>query len=150
MRTCCDCHNTFPIVEFRQPKKNYRCIECKKKYDRAWYKQRRRIALQKLSAETPFCACCGEIEYNFLGVDHINGGGNKHRKELKGNCTALVNYLFKHDFPRAQFQVLCWNCNMSKGFFGICPHQTSKARDGSHLNTADNVDASSTGALDPS
>ena len=28
------------------------------------------------------CRCCGVIEIEFLTIDHINGGGNKHRKEI--------------------------------------------------------------------
>ena len=28
------------------------------------------------------CACCGECNPIFLTIDHINGGGRKHRKEI--------------------------------------------------------------------
>jgi len=32
------------------------------------------------------CACCGEREPKFLGIDHTNGGGNTHRREVgRGN-----------------------------------------------------------------
>src|SRR5579859_8227770 len=30
------------------------------------------------------CACCGETVVAFLCIDHVNGGGNKHREELTG------------------------------------------------------------------
>jgi hypothetical protein len=48
-----------------------------------------------------------------LCIDHINGGGNIHTKELKENGTNLYQWLKKQKFP-AGFQVLCANCNMIK------------------------------------
>ena len=33
----------------------------------------------------PKCACCGEKELSFLTIDHINGKGNIHRKEMELN-----------------------------------------------------------------
>jgi hypothetical protein len=71
------------------------------------------------------CACCGETENHFLTIDHINGGGNKHRKEIKGR--SLYVWLANNDYPEG-FQVLCYNCNMSKGHYGICPHQSEKEK----------------------
>ena len=66
------------------------------------------------------CACCGESEIKFLSIDHINGGGTKHRKEV-GN---IPEWLIKNNFPKG-FQVLCHNCNQAKGFYGVCPHKVS-------------------------
>lgn len=68
------------------------------------------------------CNCCGVRNYKFLTLDHINGGGNKHRKEI--GVTGGFDYWYwfiKNDFPEG-FQVLCYNCNCSKGFHGVCPH----------------------------
>ena len=67
------------------------------------------------------CSCCGETEQMFLSLDHINGGGTKHRKELGKYGTAFYAWIIKNDFPE-EFQVLCYNCNLAKGFYGICPH----------------------------
>src|SRR3990167_11182501 len=39
--------------------------------------------LQAYGGKDPKCACCGESELKFLCLDHINGGGGKHRKELR-------------------------------------------------------------------
>ena len=58
--------------------------------------------------------------YEFLAIDHINGGGNKHRKELKND--KLPGWLAKNNFPEG-FRILCHNCNMALGFYGFCPHQ---------------------------
>jgi predicted restriction endonuclease len=66
------------------------------------------------------CACCGERRYEFLSIDHINGGGNKHRKEI-GNGKIYL-WLIKNSYPEG-FQVLCCNCNQAKGHYGYCPHE---------------------------
>src|SRR5688572_6031846 len=29
------------------------------------------------------CKCCGETRTEFLSIDHVQGGGGKHRKEIK-------------------------------------------------------------------
>lgn len=67
------------------------------------------------------CKCCGEDTKEFLTIDHINGGGTKHRKEIKGWATHFYRWLVKNNFPKG-YQVLCMNCNFAKGHFGICPH----------------------------
>lgn len=68
------------------------------------------------------CACCGEEESAFLSIDHINGGGNKHRKSSGKN---ILSFLIKNNFPQG-FQLLCYNCNISKGMIGACPHEYIK------------------------
>lgn len=65
------------------------------------------------------CACCKENNYEFLAIDHINGGGGKHIKSIGGK---LVRWLIKNNFPQG-FRVLCHNCNMSLGHHGYCPHE---------------------------
>ena len=75
------------------------------------------------------CACCGETHMEFMTIDHINGGGEKHRKELiaqgrSGN--PLYGWLIRNKFP-AGFRVLCMNCNFAIGHFGVCPHELEKS-----------------------
>jgi len=73
------------------------------------------------------CACCGETEKDFLTLDHINGGGCKHRREM-GNgkylagAVATVRWAIKNNFPSI-FQILCYNCNASKHKNGVCIHK---------------------------
>ena len=64
------------------------------------------------------CYCCSEILYEFLGIDHINGGGTKHRKLVGAN---LDRWIIRNNFPPG-FRVLCHNCNLSLGMYGYCPH----------------------------
>lgn len=71
------------------------------------------------------CACCGEDRYEFLAIDHVNGGGHKQRKQLGGKmCRWLVKNGFPSDPP---LRVLCHNCNLAIGFYGYCPHRCSGA-----------------------
>jgi|TARA_R100001530_G_scaffold21901_2_gene18007 hypothetical protein len=83
--------------------------------------KRKRIRLEVLQYYAgiyPRCACCGESHYEFLGIDHINNDGAKHRKEIGAT---IYGWLKKNNFPEG-FQVLCHNCNLAKGFYGRCPH----------------------------
>jgi len=68
------------------------------------------------------CACCGETYYEFLAMDHIEGGGSIHHKELRKLGISICNWLKKNNFPEG-FRVLCHNCNSAKGFYGYCPHE---------------------------
>ena len=70
------------------------------------------------------CNCCGETEYKFLGLDHRDGSGNAHRKEIgKHSSQAFYTWVRRSGYPEL-VQILCHNCNLSKGFYGECPHKT--------------------------
>lgn len=77
----------------------------------------KRLCLDKYGS---VCQCCGEDKYEFLAIDHINGGGIKHRKE--NNIKTVYGWLKKNNFPQG-FRVLCHNCNCALGHFGYCPHK---------------------------
>lgn len=66
------------------------------------------------------CAYCSNDELIFLTIDHIEGGGNTHRKETKepNICVLLYDQNRRDgDYPLG-FQVLCWSCNSAKHFHG--------------------------------
>lgn len=65
------------------------------------------------------CSCCGESEIAFLALDHINGGGNKHRQEVGRK---MYLWARKNNYPKI-LQVLCHNCNQAKHIYGKCPHK---------------------------
>ena len=65
------------------------------------------------------CACCRESTYEFLTIDHIDGGGRQHRKVIHN----FYRWLRMNNFPPG-FQVLCYNCNCCKGAYGSCVHDT--------------------------
>jgi len=64
------------------------------------------------------CQCCGEDRLVFLCLDHIAGGGNRHRKKIGAG---IVLWLRRNNYPKG-FQVLCHNCNFAKSQ-GVCPHK---------------------------
>ena len=69
------------------------------------------------------CVCCGEDNLGFLSIDHINGGGRAHRKEVGGGVQ-LWRLIIKAGFP-VDYQLLCYNCNLGRYHNGgICPHKS--------------------------
>lgn len=101
-------------------KKNNLVYKEKQKVTNKRYKLTTRVEiLTHYSKGTPVCACCGETIIEFLCIDHIHGGGNKHRKENK--ISQLSIWLARNNFPKG-FQVLCHNCNYGKYRCGVCPH----------------------------
>ena len=97
----------------------YRNREKERAKEKERYKKQRLRCLEYYGGK---CACCGEDKYEFLALDHIKGGGTKHRKEI-GSC--LQRWLVRNDFPEG-FRVLCHNCNISHGNYGFCPHEKEK------------------------
>jgi len=65
------------------------------------------------------CKCCGECLLVFLAMDHIYGGGNRHRRTFS-SIHQLYRWL--REKKRAGFRVLCHNCNHSYAVLGRCPH----------------------------
>lgn len=127
---CCDVATKYYNKKCKT--KKYRDARNKKNRDR-WnknkgsYSQSARKHRQKLKHNTMThyggkCACCGEDKIEFLAIDHINGGGNKHRKqEGMGGGYFTYKWLRDNNYPK-DFRVLCHNCNQSIGNYGYCPH----------------------------
>ena len=114
------------------------CIKCfnihaKDKYQerKLWYaKKHLSLKMDVISHYGGKCSCCGISEHVFLTLDHVNGDGAAHRRQLgvldkskssKGTGKSIYAWIVNHDFPDT-FQVLCWNCNWAKSHGG-CPHQ---------------------------
>lgn len=83
----------------------------------------RRAALIAYGGDVPRCSCCGEMRDRFLQLDHIDGGGNQHRKEVP--ATRLYSWLRNRAYP-AGFRILCANCNFAMGITAgrECAHGT--------------------------
>jgi hypothetical protein len=90
-----------------------------RKYQRGFHEKRRRETIDHYGGK---CACCGEDHFEFLTFDHINGGGVKHRLEIGKRGASIVGWLIAQDYPEG-FQVLCYNCNSARGYWGRCPHE---------------------------
>lgn len=87
-------------------------------YNKKSYDKVRHEVLDHYGGE---CACCGESEDAFLCMDHVDGGGNEHRRTTPGT---IYRILKREGFP-VGFQVLCWNCNSARHIRGVCPHQVA-------------------------
>ncbi len=60
------------------------------------------------------CTKCPEVRLAALTIDHINGGGGIHRKELKRiRGENWYKWLIKNGFPDG-YQTLCMNCQFVK------------------------------------
>lgn len=84
---------------------------------------KRRVFAHYSKEDPPRCECCGELHEEFLSIDHINGGGTRHRGQI--GRSYLYFWLIKQNFPEG-FRVLCHNCNQASGSLGKCPHQRNK------------------------
>jgi hypothetical protein len=84
-------------------------VAARNAYSRRRYREQRAAALAHYSDTTPpSCACCRTAYPEFLALDHIDGGGSAHRREVGAN--RIYSWLAKHGYPEG-FRVLCHNCN---------------------------------------
>jgi hypothetical protein len=89
-----------------------------------YYRKLRHDAIMAYGGYKCACPGCNHTEPEFLGIDHIAGGGSKHRKEIGHHN--FYWWLKHNNYPQG-FRVLCHNCNLAKGLYGFCPHEKSIA-----------------------
>lgn len=93
--------------------------------------ERLNLKLEVLKEYGNECVCCQEDKIEFLTIDHVDGTGAEHRKSLgldygRDRGTGGHNFyrwLKKNNYPRDNFQILCFNCNAAKHMYGKCPHK---------------------------
>jgi hypothetical protein len=95
-----------------------RNAEHSREYQRQRNRSRRETVLEHYGG---CCGCCGEETFEFLAVDHENGGGTAHRAEV-GAGTKMIDWIIANEYPDG-FRVLCHNCNQAIGYYGRCPHE---------------------------
>lgn len=129
IKYCKRCGKEKDIKEFRRGKKGWftgaECISC----------QKIRLSMRKIFMKMKIiehytngvmkCQCpgCNESNIEFLTIDHINGGGTKHRKKLGTWASNFYRWIWSNNFPGG-FRILCSNCNSSLGTHGYCPHDS--------------------------
>jgi hypothetical protein len=59
------------------------------------------------------CVRCGNGNIGVLTIDHINGGGNAHRKQIGGSAGHIYYWLMNQYFPEG-YQTMCMNCQWLK------------------------------------
>lgn len=151
MRFCPACNKSENETPFG---KDYRCLACNRERRKAHY--RKHIETEQKKSLTRYwskrdeilrtnkereekikdevyegyggyvCNCCGETEKLFLCIDHVDGGGTDHRKNISGGAKGIYRWLKKNNYPEG-FQVLCYNCNNGKHRNNnVCPHARKK------------------------
>jgi hypothetical protein len=146
-KECTKCKKTKPLSDFYKDSRTKlgvksRCKHCldncqetkkrKKEYAKARRqgpqgdlvrRQERNRAIKTRAAVIKHyggkCECCGVTDMEFLALDHINGGGNQHRKAY--GITSMARWLKANKYPET-YRVLCHSCNQAKAQ-GYCPHE---------------------------
>lgn len=84
-----------------------------KERDRNYRIMLKQEVLSHYSGGIPTCAMCGITNIDLLTIDHIDGGGTKHRKETGGGGQATYRWLKRNNYPNG-YRVLCFGCNVVK------------------------------------
>lgn len=121
---CMDCRIELAAT---LKKKRWSDIEANRAKDREYARKRRLRVLIHYGGNPPRCACCNEDKYEFLQLDHIEGGGKQHRMKTFGYISgpSLYKRILRDKFPPG-YRVLCANCNFALGHWDHCPHLTDK------------------------
>lgn len=67
------------------------------------------------------CECCGEDDFRFLTIGHVNRDGAQDRRDKRARGNSFYRVLLQEP-RRDDLRVECWNCNMAHGLYGSCPH----------------------------
>lgn len=148
-KICKKCQKVLPLNLFvsnskrrELPIEYKNCVNCRKRYAEQTAERRRmetpeqravrvkgirdrnfKLRMDAIDAYGgPKCVCCNETMLEFLCIDHVKGGGSKHRKQIGGSGTTIFQWLKSNNYP-PEFRVLCMNCNHALGLYGYCPHQ---------------------------
>ena len=85
------------------------CDDCAEKQSNRSKRRWQRLRKQAMDAYGgPRCSGCEEDDPEVLEIDHINGGGNEHRREIGQSNIYL--WLRENGYPEG-FRVLCPTCN---------------------------------------
>ena len=90
-------------------------------------KERHRIRRERIKDETFKayggwkCTCCGNDRKECLSLDHVEGGGGRHRRSI-GNGHTFYQWLRKNGYPKG-YRILCMSCNFAKRYKKECPHE---------------------------
>lgn len=137
-RKCKHCNTYKKLEDFYKSKSEsgghqYKCKECTRAPSAKRYKKNGYQKVQSISGLTygetvkyiffemygTKCSCCGEKHIEFLTLEHIGGlnGEEREKSSVQAYRKAISEYK-----PNV-YEVLCMNCNFSKGKHGYCPHQ---------------------------
>jgi len=102
--TCVSCGKHSPVQD------QVLCLQCKEIFAKNGKLYREKQKWMIIDHYGGKCAKCSIDNRDILTIDHIDGGGTQHRKELKKEGTIFYRWIVKNNFPEG-FKVLCFNCN---------------------------------------
>jgi formate-dependent nitrite reductase cytochrome c552 subunit len=142
-KRCSKCKEIKPISEFyknpkTKDKRSYCCKKCAVEYsckrqktrkvriERKQCRDKKRKTLLKLLGGK--CVRCGFDDWRALQIDHIDGGGRKHRRKFN-NILGYYNDIEKSIISEeGKYQLLCANCNQIKKYEKDLPKQYESHR----------------------
>jgi hypothetical protein len=73
--------------------------------------------------------CCGESEYGFLTIDHVENDSYTERGNYGKDAVRFYSMILNRMYE-GELQVLCLNCNLGgkRRNEGVCPHRDPEAR----------------------
>lgn len=102
---CADCRSQMNAAQ------KQRYLSDTRKHIDAGIARRRKLKEEVIQAYGGQCVCCREDYLPYLELDHVYGGGNKHRQEVPH--WNLLRLLKNENFP-SYIQLLCGNCHNAK------------------------------------
>ncbi len=103
-------------AKIKQRPEHDKCDKCMADMRDYSNKQNRIVKLETITAYGGRCSgvrstgACVENDVDILEIDHINGGGNKHRAESGMRGVNFYKFLRRTGWPSG-YRVLCKNCN---------------------------------------
>lgn len=133
-RACGGLLGDEPIRDSKSGSVHERCLRNRRQ---RWGQYRIRV----LEGYGGCCACCGESDPRFLTIDHVDGNGAEHRRDLGTGSNRVWLQIIREGFPEG-YQCLCYNCNCGRAINGgVCPHhdplESSAWLAGSHREVED-------------
>ena len=124
-KTCSKCKKTKSCVDFPlglriKDGSDSWCHDCH-------IMSNRNLKREAMDAYGGKCRCCGEETFEFLTIEHTKKNKRElepHRKNPGGG--PMYSKLKQLGWPDLGLEVLCLNCNGSKGYYGYCPHDTKQ------------------------
>ena len=86
--------------------------DVRNEWARLYRRKNKELVINHYSEGSCCCTHCGYSDMRALQIDHIDGGGEDHRRGIRQD---FYVWLIKNDYPLG-FQVLCANCQIVKAW----------------------------------
>ena len=123
MRVCCKCKQVEKHGRNKVHKSGISstCLKCRSLWQKNYHENGKGKKIAKIRRDKAKidcfnayggCKCvgCGENDIIVLSIDHIEGGGNTHRKEIKAEGFMNIYFWLRAKSYPTGYRVLCMNC----------------------------------------